>query len=565
MTKVVRLNESELFNIVSKVLNKKPVEKRKETFTEKLDNLLEFHIKLHKGLYNVYGDSSELKKKQNDYINNLFPYNHKVIKESRNRFSNKLLTESDDNYINDFFGFIRENYVKEYSKKTLTEQQKNQQQQQNQLARQAAIPLAKSLMKAFDGAGTDEALAIQTIKKIKSKEEVYQLDKILKNYKRGSLKDYINGDMSDFDSKGYREIWAHLGKFGVTGANYNNFLAGVGKVVDAIGAGWDWLKKSGIGAFFEKIRSFLNSGWGAAAQLFLDSFGVGAIAVAGIWGLMTQWDLLNINSSGGWLNFLMSAISLLTAGAMAPVLGPLMSFLKPVAGKLDDLLKALFSSKFASSFKAWVPKIVSGVSKVAEWIGAGVKWLISKFGKYLPKNWMTALESGVGKCVQWVQSIVTKISTLAKGGDNLISKTITAEAGETIVSKALTKLLNGFPGLEKLMSNPEWVKTFAGKLDKPTAKILDEYLVGNVKKYGWEKVRNGICQSRGEHVCGVLDKVSLAFQIKAHGTEAVHHSKDTVKNVKAGLTSKAITKGQKAYTAGKETYGLASGEEGNEA
>lgn len=43
MTKVVRLNESELFNIVSKVLNKKPIEKRKETFTEKLDNLLEFH------------------------------------------------------------------------------------------------------------------------------------------------------------------------------------------------------------------------------------------------------------------------------------------------------------------------------------------------------------------------------------------------------------------------------------------------------------------------------------------------------------------------------------------
>jgi len=32
MTKVVRLNESELFNIASKVLNKKPIEKRKETY-----------------------------------------------------------------------------------------------------------------------------------------------------------------------------------------------------------------------------------------------------------------------------------------------------------------------------------------------------------------------------------------------------------------------------------------------------------------------------------------------------------------------------------------------------
>ena len=35
-------------------------------------------------------------------------------------------------------------------------------------ARQAAIPLAKSLMKALDGAGTNEALAVQTIKKIKT-------------------------------------------------------------------------------------------------------------------------------------------------------------------------------------------------------------------------------------------------------------------------------------------------------------------------------------------------------------------------------------------------------------
>jgi len=352
MTKVVRLNESELFNIVSKVLNNKPIEKRKETFTEKLDNLLEFHIKLHKGLYNVNGDSSELKKKQNDYINNLFPYNHKVIKESRNRFSNKLLTESDDNYIIEFFGFIRENFINEYGKKTLTEQQNNQQQQQKMtIARQAAIPLAKSLMSAFDGAGTNEQLAVQTIKKIKSKDEVYQLDKILKSYKKGSLKDYINGDMSDFDSKEYREIWAHLGKFGVTGANFNNALAALGKgdVIGAIGAGWKYLKEKGITWLMDQFRGFLNSGWGQAAQLFLDSFGVGAIGVAAVWGLMTTWDLVNV-TAGGWVNFALSAFSLLTAGAMAPVLGPVSNLLKKVTGSLDDILKSLFISKFGQSF-----------------------------------------------------------------------------------------------------------------------------------------------------------------------------------------------------------------------
>ncbi len=573
MTKVVRLNESELFNIVSKVLNKRPIEKRKETFIEKLDNLLEFHIKLHKGLYNVNGDSSELKKKQNDYINNLFPYNHKVIKESRNRFSNKLLTESDDNYIIEFFGFIRENFINEYGKKTLTEQQSSQ-QQRTQLAKQAVIPLAQSLVRAFDGWGTDEELAVQTIKKIKSKEEVYELDLLLKSWKKGSLKDYINGDMSDFDSTEYRAIWSHLGKFGVTGANYNNFLAGIGKVVNAIGAGWKWLKEKGISWLFDQIRGFLNSGWGQAAQLFLDSFGVGAIGVVAVWGLMTVWDLLNINT-GGWVNFALSAFSLLTAGAMAPILGPVANVLKKVTGSLDDVLKALFSSKFGSSFKAWIPKIMSGVSKVTGWIGSGVNWIVSKFSSFLPTSWVTALQGAIGKCTQWISSLVKKINVFAKGGDKLITKTITAEAGQTIISKTLGKLLNGFPGLEKLMGNPQWAKTFAGKLDKPTAKLLDEYIVGNAKTYGWDKVRNGICKSRGEQVCGVLDKVAVAYKIKAHGGESIHHSKDSLNDVKRGMKgslknikgkkmNSALLKGQKAFNSGKETYGLASGEEGEE-
>ena len=564
MTKVVRLNESELFNIVSKVLNKKPVEKRKETFTEKLDNLLEFHIKLHKGLYNVYGDSSELKKKQNDYINNLFPYNHKVIKESRNRFSNKLLTESDDNYINDFFGFIRENYIKEYSKKTLTEQQKNQQQQQNQLARQAAIPLAKSLMKAFDGAGTDEALAIQTIKKIKSKEEVYQLDKILKNYKRGSLKDYINGDMSDFDSKGYREIWAHLGKFGVTGANYNNFLAGVGKVVDAIGAGWDWLKKSGIGAFFEKIRSFLNSGWGAAAQLFLDSFGVGAIGVAAIWGLMFIWDLVNLNV-GGWVMPLLSLLSLLTAGAMSPIMGPITKLLKPIKGSFLVLIRKLMKSPLGKSFSKWIPKIASGISKVGEWIGAGVTWLIEKFGKYIPKNWADAIKGAVSKGIAWAKSVVDNLTSyLSKEGSDVSTSTYgdkLKKIGGNVKSDTSDKILTNitqtklakkvFPGVETLMANPKWVTTLS-KLDKPTAKLVDKYVKENIKKYSWETIEQQVCKTYGQIACKVVDKIGTAFQLKdelvkaqAKGSSALSYRlKPLTKDQMATMTKDEIKKYQ---------------------
>lgn len=554
MTKVVRLNETDLFNIVNKVLNKRPIVKRKETFIEKLDNLLEFHIKLHKGLYNVNGDSSFLKKKQNDYINNLFPYNHRVIKESRNRFSNKLLAESDDNYINDFFGFIRENFIKEYGKKRLTEQQQqqqNQQQQKTQLAKKAVIPLAQSLMKAFDGWGTDEELAVQTIKKIKSKEEVYELDLLLKSWKKGSLKDYINGDMSDFDSTEYRAIWAHLGKFGVTGANFNNALAALGKgdIIGAIGAGWNWLKTNGIGWLMGKIRSFLDSGWGAAAQIFLDSFGVGAIGVALVWGIMVIWDLINV-TIGGWGMLLLSIISLLTVGALGPYMAPIAKVLKPIKGGLGKVIEKLMSTKLGQGLIAWIPKIGAGLSKVGGWIKSGVQWLVTKFGKYLPKNISSLLESGVNKAVGWCENVVKNLTAYSKH-----------EAADTV----LTSNLNSFPGMSKLMDNPKWASSLS-RLDKPTAKIVDKYIHDNVRKYGWEAVEKGICKKYGQIACQVADKVGLAFQLRksvykvaekgasVKDTDLTHKTADELANMTADeLKAFKTTLGANAQKVVKDT------------
>jgi len=213
---------------------------------------------------------------------------------------------------------------------------------------------------------------------------------------------------------------------------------------------------------------------------------------------------------------------------------------------------------------------MSGVLKVAGWIGGGVKWLVSKFSKYLPKTWITALESGIAKCTQWVSSLVTKIGTLSKGESALgkvagrVDNAITFQAKETVVSATLGKLFNKFPGFEKLMANKQWAPQLAKSLDKPTAKILDDYLIKNAKEFGWEKLRNSICQSRGKNVCDVVDKVALAFAIKAHGKEAVHLTKGSIKNIKLGDKEGAIDKGKKAYTAGEETYGLATGEEGGE-
>lgn len=96
--------------------------------------------------------------------------------------------------------------------------------------------IVDDLIKSFKGDydGTDEESALKIIKRIKSKNEIAQINNLLISKGKPNLKDYINSEMSDIDQKEYRAIWDHLSKFGVTGANFNELLATIGKGIDAI-------------------------------------------------------------------------------------------------------------------------------------------------------------------------------------------------------------------------------------------------------------------------------------------------------------------------------------------
>ena len=516
----IRLTESHINNLVFKILNGETPKKKKATLSEKIDNLIDFHVKYHKGLYNVYGNNSELEKNKKHYLNNLFPGNHKIIKECRLRFKNNIINESKgSSHIDEFFYFIKENYINEIRKKTILEQQqpnqtKQVQKQKMEAAKQAAKPIVSGLMKAFDGAGTDEALAVQTIKKIKSKEEIYQVNKLLLAYKRPNLKDYINGDMSDIDSNEYRAIWTHLGKFGVTGANFNNFLAGVGKVVDVVGAGWEWLKKNGLGWLMGRLREFLDSGWGQAAQLFLDSFGIGAAVNVVVWGLMAVWDLLNNN----WGLFLLSALSVLTAGTIAPLIGKYAKNFKGITGGFQKAIDYMINSPIGKGIKNWIPKISEGISSIGKWISGGVEWLLGKFGKYIPANWVSAIKSGASKAAAWVKSVAESIMGFAGKG-----------AGEKVATKTLTQL-NGFPGTQALLKNPKWSKALEG-LDAGTSKIVDDYITANARKYSWDKIEQGVCKNMNAAACKAVKTVGLSYKLKREAGEALHKGKESLSSV----------------------------------
>lgn len=539
MNNQIRLTESDLYRFVSKVL-KIENNKQNKTFGESLEELLEFHIKIHKGYYAMEGNHYELERHKDDYIKALFPNNNRVIKEYNKKFTNPLIVESlDVDYVDNFFGFIRRNFIKENreiikeyqpgASDTLTRNNYstnvNKQLPTNnkmELAKRAVQPIFKLLAKAFDGAGTNEALAVQAILKLKNKEEVYQLDKLVRLSKKMSLKNYINGDMSDFDSTEYRKIWTHLGKFGMTGANYNEFLKSVGKgdLAGAVGAGWKFLKEKGLTWFFNGLRNALNSAAGTAVQLFLDSFGVGAIANAVIWGIMTVWDLINI-SAGGWGNFFLSALGLLTVGAMAPVLAPLAKVIKPIKGGLQGILIWLMKSKFGKTIAQWLPKILSGASKFAGLIQQGINWLISKFGKVIGQSAASKLSGAVGKCIEWVKSLISWLSKYS--GREASDTVITSRVAQITNSKAATAVRNklselGFNGVESLLTHPKWSSALS-KLDKPSAKLVDEYIHNNIRKYGWEGTKAGICKYMGKIACEAADLVGNAFKLKNAATK----------------------------------------------
>ena len=115
----------------------------------------------------------------------------------------------------------------------------------SQQAKQYALNIMTLLRKAFDGVGTDEVLAKQTIFKIKDKQTLDFINSLIakqitpKYPKIKNLKDWINNEMSDIDRNSYKSLWDHLGKLGYKGYNKNDFLAATGKgdVVGAIGAG----------------------------------------------------------------------------------------------------------------------------------------------------------------------------------------------------------------------------------------------------------------------------------------------------------------------------------------
>lgn len=355
-----------------------------------------------------------------------------------------------------------------------------------------------------DWDGTDESGALAAINLISSKNVLDRVNQLIASSANpyGSLKAWVNDEMSDIDRDQYKAIWDRLGKLGYKGYVQNDFLAATGKgdVVGMAKAGLTWLKDKGLPWFFEKLREALGSTAGAILQQLLNYTGVGAIGVTVLWAVLTLFDVTQIASGlGSWAKLIFSVFGLLTAGALAKAIG---GFLKPLFNATGGGISTFFANIAKKPwFITYVKPAVGKIGQAIGWASGLLKqagdWVVKKLGA-------TAIGGMVGKAVKWLESI-----------SEMVVKYAGFESKQTTTYLAKKDLQN------------------QGK--KVVSKLVTDPLKDKTKSYAKEKVAQGAGYVGGE-------KAKTAVELGYNVSDLNKKPKDIIKTFDKGVDVKSLTK-----------------------
>jgi len=548
MGTVVQLKESDLIKGIQSALFKD------KDYLNKGNNLLEFARKLFIYEYKNFNKTIDIEF-QRGIFEDIIPKKKNVIKEYRERFDNRLITENEKgiSYINEFFDFLIDNAV------PMVEQTKPKVAPKKPVVPANVNVVMQNLHKAFDGAGTDEDLAVKTIKMINTKDVLTKVDQTIANTvgkkypKIKTLAAWINDEMSEIDPKQYDAIWGHLTKMGYKGKESNKFLRVVGKGKELVQKAWDWTKKSVIGKFFNGLRDAANSGIGIAVQLIIDAvgpetFGVAFAIPAVVWGLITQWDFVNLlMGTPEWLNIIFDSLCLLTTGIMSSVLAP---FTKAAKGAVFSSIEKVFvwlkGTSFGKLIQRFLPSIKGGLGKAGAGIVKAAEWVGTKFKGLIGEEMATLMKQGASKLKGWLTGFVDSIMKwFGKGGTATAEKAVLGQVEKKAAKGLLDTALEGIRSkLSNLFRNPAWLEGELGKkfvekgLKPAVTKNVEKYATGPLKEYGVEKAAEMVDQKFGP-IYG--DMVRFADIAHKTGKE----SKDLLKNLKSFKNDLVYKKSQK--------------------
>jgi hypothetical protein len=386
--------------------------------------------------------------------------------------------------------------------------------------------------------GTNEGGVVAAIKKIKNKEVLDYLNQRVKQTKQyGSLKAWINDELSDFDSE-YGQIWKKLESLGYAGANYNILLkaagyTGVGMLVKAGDKVIDKIRSLTFEQIMEGFREIVGGVGGTIAQLILSFLGpIGAGINILINGILVAWDIYQVSTKGlsGEMIFNLilditsTVLSALPGGTTATAelksAGPVLkeaqtaeTFFTLVAKKFPKL------SKFFSSVGG---KIVSFGSKIVGAIEKGIAWLISKF-PFLAK-YVGFLKTAMGKVGTYLSSIS---SAIGKTTGKLVEKGVESLAKYKATNYLMTwgkNLVKSFgKGILKKLETKlgqEIVET----LDKKAIQKIEGYLWENGEKLTVDQARPIVCKW-GTVYCTTFDVVANTVLVAKEGKGAVESLK----------------------------------------
>jgi len=317
-----------------------------------------------------------------------------------------------------------------------------------------------------DWDGTNENGALAAINLITTKNILDRVNQLIASSARpyGSLKSWVNDEMSDIDRDTYKAIWDRLGKLGYKGYIQNDFLAATGKgdIVGMVGAGFTWLKDKGLPWFMEKLRDALGSTAGAIVQQLLAYTGVGAIGTTILWAVLTLFDVSQIASGiGSWAKLIFSVFGLLTAGVLAKAIG---GFLKPLFKSTGGGIATFFANIakkpwFVTYVKPWVNKIGQAIGWASGLLKQAGDWVVKKLGA-------TAIGGMVTKAVKWLQSISEMIVKYAgfesKQTTAYLAKKDLQNQGKKLITKAVVDPVKD-KTREKIVQSSEYVGGNKGK------------------------------------------------------------------------------------------------------
>lgn len=508
MENVIKINQSQLLRIVESSLFKNP------NYLNEGDNLLEFARKLYVIEYRKNGNPLSVQD-QRDFFDNLIPKKTNLIREYKQRFDNRLITEDKKGikHINNFFDFLKLNSI------PLTEAPV---QPKKPVAPANVNTIIQNLHKAFDGIGTDEDLAVKTIRMINTKDVLLKVDQTIKNTvgkkypKIQNLAAWINDEMSDLDPTQYDQIWGHLTKMGYKGRESNKFLKAVGSAYQTVRKGWDWVKSSTIGKFFNQLRDALNSGPGMAAQLAVDAIGPETLGTlfavpAAIWGLVVSWDQFNLAlGTPEWLNIIFDTLCLVTTGILTNALAPIKMFSKGKAfSSIESVLKWLMGTKFGQVIAGWLPKLKGLVTKAVGYLTKAAEWFVAKFGKIVGETTAKSLQKAALAAKGTITSIVDRIvSFFGKQTAKAAAKTSAKSLSEKVVQR-------GMIGMKKMFGSPSWLtnKWVEKGAKAATVELVDKYAIGLSKDYSLEQIGKFV-----DKKYGTLYGDIFRFGIVAHDT-----------------------------------------------